>query len=382
MNLPQIFFLHLLLPVFVAIFCSFFNRFKFSFLLLVAACLFCIISSGIVAYYTFCNDFSILYALGGWSTKYGIEIKADFLNSVFVCILWVVFLSSVIYSLCTTSEKFKKASLFWPIMLICCFGMIGMIYTNDIFNLYVFLEIASLSSYTIVASRRSKMSYIAAFEYLIVGTFAGTLYLLGIGFLYSVTGTLNIEELIRKIPSVIALKTTKIGIIFVLVAFLIKSAIFPLYSWLVKIYQSCCCTVGAFLSGTSTKVSVYLFAKFFCIVFFNNQGLISPKLSQIISLIGAFTALFASALAAFQCKEIRKILSYSSISHIGYMLVTLCAESNTAMKILLLQIVAHSTAKPCIFIALGHMEEGAHPTKQVSSLIMPYILLSCVSIIG
>ena len=82
-------------------------------------------------------------------------------------------MSSVIYNLYTTSKKFKKASLFWPIMLICCFGMTGMIYTNDIFNLYVFLEIASLSSYTIVASRRSKMSYIAAFEYLIVGTFAG-----------------------------------------------------------------------------------------------------------------------------------------------------------------------------------------------------------------
>ena len=194
-------------------------------------------------------------------------------------------------------------------------GLLGISITGDMFNVFVFLEVTSLSSYALVAMGRGRRAPMAAYSYLIMGTIGGTFILVGIGFVYAITGTLNMAEIAEALqrPGMLANSTAIVSFGFLTVGVSIKLAVFPLYQWLPNAYSYAPSKVSAFLSATATKVSYYVLLRLFFGIFgaafifktINFQSILMP-----LSVI----AMFVGSIAAIYQTNIKRLLAYSSIS--------------------------------------------------------------------
>ena len=171
---------------------------------------------------------TISYALGGWAAPWGIEYRVDLLNG-FVLVLISAIASVILpigYGAVGDEAKGGRDYLFYPAFLLCLTGLLGVTITGDIFNVFVFLEIASLSSYTLISLGRDRRALKAAFSYLVVGTIGGVFILIAISFLYQMTGTLNIADLAERLPAVLDTKTARVAFAFMCVGISIKLALF------------------------------------------------------------------------------------------------------------------------------------------------------------
>ena len=157
----------------------------------------------------------------------------------------------------------KSQSKVYGMWLLALGGLLGLVTTGDAFNLFVFLEISSLSSVTLVAlgSKKDKRALTAAFNYLLIGAVGATFYVIGVGLLYSVTGTLNIADLTIKISELTANNSVKAGISFIIIGLMVKAAIFPLHIWLPSAYTFAPSAVAVLLTATATKAALYVLAR-------------------------------------------------------------------------------------------------------------------------
>ena len=211
----------------------------------------------------------IVYELGGWEAPWGIEYRIDEANA-FVLVI-VASIAAVIMPFAKRSVadevEADKLYLFYSMYLLCLTGLLGIPITGDAFNLFVFLEISSLSSYVLIALGKDRRALHAAYQYLILGTIGATFYLIGVGFLYIATGTLNMVDLAERIPQVQDLQTVHAAIAFILIGIGLKAAVFPLHLWLPNAYCYAPSAVTVFLAATATKVSVYVLLRMFFTVF-------------------------------------------------------------------------------------------------------------------
>ena len=197
----------------------------------------------------------------------GIEYRIDAANAFLLLI--VTGIASVVlpFGLGRTgvSGPEGKEHLFHSALLLCMTGLLGISITGDMFNVFVFLEVTSLSSYALVAMGRGRRAPMAAYSYLIMGTIGGTFILVGIGFVYAITGTLNMAEIAEALqrPGMLANSTAIVSFGFLTVGVSIKLAVFPLYQWLPNAYSYAPSKVSAFLSATATKVSYYVLLRLF-----------------------------------------------------------------------------------------------------------------------
>ncbi len=296
----------------------------------------------------------ISYELGGWQAPWGIEYRIDKLNAFLLLIISGIS-TIVLFAAQTSIEKEipkDKHIYFYVLYLLSLTGMLGIVATGDAFNVFVFLEISSLSAYALIAMGKNKQALWASYQYLIMGTIGATFILIGIGLMYQMTGTLNMYDLSQRLPEVAQSRTVFAAFAFVIVGVCLKLALFPLHLWLPNAYAYAPSIVTAFFAATATKVAIYLLIRFTFSVFglsFSFTTIPLQTLFMALGLIGIFVASFA---AIFQ-SNIKHLFAYSSIAQIGYMIVGFSISSVTGLTATLLHLFNHALMKSAIFLALA-----------------------------
>ncbi len=296
----------------------------------------------------------IHYEIGNWKPPYGIEYVVDSLSGfvlMFVSALGAIVLT---YGKASIDDEIphSKHYLFYATYLLCMTGLMGMCITGDLFNVFVFLEISSLSSYALISLGKTRRAPLAALQYLILGTIGATFVLLGIGLLYQMTGTLNMADIANRLDIENRSRTKLVAFAFMTVGLFIKMAVFPLHTWLPNAYTYAPSVVTAFIAATATKVSVYAFIRLIFGIFtpkfaFEMQHLDTALIS--LSLIGIFVA----STAAIYQNNVKRLLAYSSIGQIGYMLLGVGLVSVGGLGAGIVHMFNHALIKGGLFMAMG-----------------------------
>jgi len=231
-------------------------------------------------------------------------------------------------------------------------GLLGVAITGDVFNLFVFLEISSLSSYVMISLGRDRRALVAAYRYLIMGTLGATFYIIGVGMMYQVTGTLNMVDLATLIPDLADHRTIQVALAFLMVGMCLKLALVPLHLWLPNAYTYAPSTVSVFLASTSTKVAVYALARILFTVF-GGTALIDDFGLQETLVVFAVAAMIGGSVVAIYQTDVKRLLAYSSIGQIGYMILGLSMASVIGMTGGLVHLFNHALIKGGLFMVMG-----------------------------
>ncbi len=300
------------------------------------------------------HDGTISYELGGWPPPWGIELRIDAVNA-FVLLI-VTGISSVVLTAGPRSLENEiprdQHYLFYAAYLLCTTGLLGMTATGDAFNVFVFLEISSLSAYALIAMGPRKRALTSAFQYLVMGTLGGTFILLGIGMLYMVTGTLNIADLGVRLAEVGPNRTVLVALAAIVVGASIKLALFPLHVWLPNAYTFAPALVTAFIAATATKVAYYVLVRFVFVVFGVDLAFGSLRLDALL-LPMALLAMFVASVVAIYQNDVKRMLAYSSLAQIGYMVLGLSLASVTGLTGGIVHLFNHALMKSGLFLALA-----------------------------
>ena len=214
----------------------------------------------------------ITYAMGSWPAPYGIELRVDTLSALLLLVVTgasALTLASGRQSLDESIEA-DRQPLFFAAWLLALAGLAGIVVAGDAFNIFVFMEISSLASYVLIAGGPKRRALPAVFKYLIMGTIGATFYLIGIGLIYMMTGTLNLADMEFRIHEVADQRPILAAASFITVGLALKAAIFPLHTWLPNAYTYAPHAVTAFLAACSTKVALYVLLRFDFFVFQGN----------------------------------------------------------------------------------------------------------------
>lgn len=294
------------------------------------------------------------YRLGGWAPPIGIEFRVDALNALVLLVVNPIAAAVFIYAPRSVSREIAapRQAGFHAALLLVHAGLAGIVLTGDAFNAFVFLEISSLATYTLIAMGSDRRALTAAFQYLVMGTIGATFILIGIGFLYMMTGTLNMADLAQRLPVVADTRTVQAGFAFLSVGIALKLAMFPLHLWLPNAYTYAPSVVSAFLSATATKVALYLLLRFVLGVFGATFCFERMAMQMLLMPLGALAVIVASLVAIFQY-DLKRMLAYSSVAQIGYMLMGLAVASQQGVAASILHLFNHALMKSALFLALG-----------------------------
>lgn len=300
---------------------------------------------------------TIHYWLGGWSPPWGIEYVVDALNAYILVIVLSLALICVTYSKRSIAHELpQKIVSFYTLYQLLVTGLCGVTVTGDIFNMYVFIEIFSLSAYALIASR-GKIALKASFTYLVLGSIGACFFLLGIGFLYSVTGSLNMHDLSLILPPLYENKVVQAAFVFFVVGLSIKMALFPLHTWLPDAHSFAPSEISAMLSGIIIEVSTYALIR----VSFSVYTVAFIKLLPIFDFlcwVAAFGIIIGSVLAIAQY-NLKRMLAYSSVSQMGYIMLAVGLSTSThhalwgGLNPALMHILNHALMKGCLFLVAG-----------------------------
>ncbi len=296
----------------------------------------------------------VVYAMGGWAAPWGIEYRIDEINAFLLLIVSGGSALVLLFARVSVEREIEaeRRYVFYTMWLLCLTGLLGIAITGDAFNVFVFLEISSLSSYVMISLGSDRRGLMAAFRYLIVGTIGATFILIGIGLLYMMTGTLNMADLAERLPAVADTRTVKVAFWFFAVGIGTKMALFPLHFWLPNAYAYAPSAASAFLAASATKVAVYVWLRFYFSVFGASFSFDAMSLSDILLPLGLVAALVGSAVAVFQ-QDVKRMLAYSSVAQIGYMAVGISFVSVNGLIGAIVHLFNHALMKAALFMVLG-----------------------------
>lgn len=297
---------------------------------------------------------TVHYWMGNWAPPLGIEFVIDPLNGLIVAVITFVAFCTAIYSTpFVRQETWLQLGGYYTLIGLLTVGLCGMTLTGDVFNLYVYLEIASLSGYGLIALGSNK-STIAAFRYLLIGTIGASLYLLAIGFLYSITGTLNIADMSVLLQGQMTSPLVLLAIGLFIAAFGIKAALFPFHGWQPDSYTYAHPGAAPLIAGTMSKVPAYALIRFFFYLFGAQHIIIAQGLA-VIGFLGAIGIILGSVMAIAQ-NDFRRMLAYSSVAQIGYIAVGMAIGNVYGLIGAILHIVNHAFMKGSLFMAIGGVQ--------------------------
>jgi len=300
------------------------------------------------------TDGVIRYALGGWAAPSGIEYYIDTMNAS--VLMLVSGISSIVllyaYSSVAKAVPLAKHYLFYAAWLLCVTGLMGIVITGDAFNVFVFLEVSSLATYMLISFGDDRRALTASFRYLVLGSVGASFILIGIGFLYAATGTLNMIDLAQRIPDSGSQRAVLVAFSFITMGVLIKAAVFPLHAWLPNAYTYAPVAVTAFLAGTATKVSLYVLLRFFFSIFGEDYSFGQLFLNGILLPAAVSGFVLMSLVAVFQT-DLRRMLAYSSVAQIGYIVAGFSLASQAGLAAGIVHIVNHAIIKASLFMAVG-----------------------------
>lgn len=307
----------------------------------------------------FAPPLSTNYALGDWPAPIGIEYILDNLNLPFIIYSHVILL---LFSFNISLVRFdtdksiaqNAKHILYAVIIAAHTGFVGILVTGDIFNLYVFIEIASLASYALVSLGKNKKALVGAFEYLVTGTIAATLILIGIGMLFSATGTLNMKHMHQMLLDNHSSRMVHIGILLFTIGTLVKVALFPLHFWMIKAYNAASGSILTYVASISSATGFYILLRFIYSVvgveIFDELGI-----NIILNALGILTILIGSFLA-YKSYDLRKIILFSATVQIGYICIMIANKAPTTMCIQ--YVLADGMMKFIMFYFITQVEIG------------------------
>jgi multicomponent Na+:H+ antiporter subunit D len=293
---------------------------------------------------------TLVYSVGAWRPPFGIAMVLDGLSAFMLVtinfVVFLIFLYSKDYMYQYTS-RWKFYTLFMLVLA----GMNGVIITGDIFNLYVWMEIAAIASFSLVAFGVERHQFEAAFKYAIMSVVGSLFVLLAIALLYSYTSTLNMADiagvLMNKPPGNVVLLVS----LFFVMGFGLKSALVPFHAWLPDAHPSAPAPVSAMLSGVLIKsLGIYVM----CRLFFNVIGM-SPMVAGVFMFLGT-VSMVIGGLSAVGQTDIKRLMAYSSISQMGYIFLGLGIGTPLSIFAAIFHLFNHSVFKSLLFLNAGAIE--------------------------
>ncbi len=334
---------------------------------------------------------TISYAIGSWAPPWGIEYRVDALAAFVLVLVSLMGALAMPYAKVSIAAELPEEQeyLFYAMYCLCLAGLLGIAITGDAFNLFVFLEISSLSTYVLIALGRRRQALSAAYQYLVMGTIGATFYVIGVGLLYLMTGTLNMADMAQRLAQVDELRPLIAALAFITVGIGLKLALFPLHQWLPNAYTHAPSVVTAFLAATATKVSVYVLIRFYFTVFAQTPRLHDLPFRELLMLLSVVAIVSMSLVALFQ-DELKRMLAYSSVAQIGYITLGISLTSPSGLTAATTHLFNHGVTKGALFLLVGvvALRCGVTRLSQLSGLAsrMPVtafgIVLAGMSLIG
>lgn len=296
---------------------------------------------------------TLIYEMGGWPAPFGITLRVDSFSALMLLIVSgasVVALAAGRESLEADVEE-GRAPLFYAAWLLVVAGLSGIVVTGDAFNVFVFMEISSLGSYILVASGRDRRALMASYQYLVMGTIGATFYLIGVALLYMSTGTLDLVDLEARLSEMDSFQPLLIASGFITVGLCLKAAVFPMHGWLSNAYGFAPNVVTVFLAACSAKVALYLLIRLDFSLFHHllegHDWMLTSFLRPL-----AVLALILASLSAIQERDIKRMLAYSSVAQVGYILLGASFLDVNGVTGAVAHLFNHALAKGTAFLAV------------------------------
>jgi multicomponent Na+:H+ antiporter subunit D len=333
----------------------------------------------------------ISYAIGNWPPPWGIEYRIDAANAFVLLLVSLVGLIVALYSPRSIAAEIPEEQhyLYYTMYSLCLAGLLGMAATGDAFNIFVFIEIASLSSYVLIAMGRDRRAAMASYQYLIMGTIGATFFIVGVGLLYLATGTLNLADMATRVAEVSDQRAVRAGLAFITVGISLKLALFPLHLWLPNAYAYAPSVVTALLAATATKVAIYVLLRFYYTVFGADFVFGTLPVGKVLLALSIVAMFVASLVAIFQ-QDVKRMFAYSSVAQIGYITLGIGMGSESGLVAALVHLFNHAITKGALFLLLGGiaLRVGAVRFDRIAGLgrVMPLtsfgVVIGGLSLIG
>lgn len=324
------------------------------------------------------SEGAILVAqMGNWAAPFGISLVVDLFSAIMLVIAGVMSLAVSVYALGPGAVERDRAG-FQPLFHGLMLGVCGAFSTGDVFNLYVWFEVMLIASFGLLVLDRTREQIDGGIRYVVLNLIGTTVFLLAVGLLYGLTGTLNFADLARVAPTVQNQGAlAAVGMLF-LFAFGAKAAVFPLFNWLPAAYHTASMPVAAIFAALLTKVGVYAIIRVFTLVFAHDQAFFGPILAAV-----AMATMVFGVLGAAMHFDVRKILSFHIISQIGYMLVGVALMTPLAIAGSVLYIVHHIIVKANLFLIAGaiRQETGSFQLARTGGLWLAKPILALLFLI-
>lgn len=296
----------------------------------------------------------ISYTFGNWAPELGIEYRIDAANGLLILLVSAVGAVIIPFARRSVASEIEEDRIAWfySLYLLCMCGLLGIAITGDAFNAFVFLEISSLSTYVLIALGRDRRALLAAYQYLIMGTIGATFYIIGVGLLYIMTGTLNLALIAERIVDVESTKPVLAALAFIVVGISLKLALFPLHVWLPNAYAYAPSFATVFLAATATKVAIYLFVRYLFSVFGVVFVFADLPVRAILVVLSIAATFGAATVAVFQ-SDLKRMLAYSSVGQVGYITLGVALANLNGLTGGLVHLLNHALIKGALFMSVG-----------------------------
>jgi multicomponent Na+:H+ antiporter subunit D len=350
---PHLPVLQVVVPLIGAFLAGLLRRGTSGFLLALAVSWLMPIIAGAIFYQTLISG-PISYHLGGWEPPYGIEYRVDLFNAFVLMLVSSVGAVIMPFARCSIAFETDAGAWFYCMYLLCLAGLLGITVTGDAFNAFVFLEISSLSTYVLIALGRDRRALLSAFQYLIMGTIGATFYIIGVGLIYLVTGSLNMQDIAARLVDAFPTQSRPVmaALAFIAVGVGLKLAMFPLHVWLPNAYAYAPSVATAFLAGTATKVAIYLLIRFFYGIFGHAIDFRALTVTALIIGLSIAAIFIASFIAVFET-NLKRMLAYSSVAQIGYITLGIGLANQNGLTGSIVHLANHAVMKAALFLVLG-----------------------------
>ena len=262
----------------------------------------------------------VRYAFSGWAAPLGIEWVADGLASVILVVLSLLGLLALMFAgPASPKDLGGRIVHYYILILLLIASLVGIVFAGDLFNLFVFLEVAAISSYALIGVAGGRALF-AAFRYLILGTLGASLYLLGVSYFYAASGTLNMADIAEKLPQLLTSKAVVGGLLFMFIGLGIKMALVPFHAWLPDAYTYAPESISPILASLVTKVALIGWVRIIYWVLGAKAIVYDIPVLLLVGVLGTLAAVIGAVLAMSQ-RDIKMMFAYGGISHIGIILI-------------------------------------------------------------
>ena len=298
---------------------------------------------------------TVTYVVGGFSAPFGIELVVDGLSATMALLVAVVSLATLAFA----RVAGPRGNSFYSGYLLLVGGLTGLVLTGDLFNMFVFLEIVGISTYALIAADRSGASAYASLKYLVVGTVGASLYLLGVGYAFLATGTLNMLDMQVQIVEQASYADPLIRASYALIVagLGLKIAVFPIHAWQPDAYQRAPDAVTTIVAALVSTASAYALIRVSYTVFTVDFLAANDAITTVMLIVAGASILAGSALAAMQ-SDLKRMFAYSSVAQFGMIVAAIALANETALLGGIVHLIGHGLLKFGLFLGVGLLALG------------------------